>query len=442
MFLCLSVVSFFGRHSFYSFFMNILVIGSGGREHALVWKMRQSKRVDKIYCAPGNAGIAELAECVSLNADDIDGLLKFAKKENIGLTVVGPEVPLTAGIVDIFKNEGLKIFGPTKEAARLEASKAFAKEMMLEQNVPTARSAICLGVDEAAEAIADFASFPLVIKADGLAAGKGVLICEDEADALKAVTDMQVRKVFGSSGDTVIIEEFLEGEEASILVLTDGTEAIPLASSQDHKRIFDDDKGPNTGGMGAYSPAPCVTQTVLDRIMEEVVYPVIRGMKARGTEYRGILYAGVMLTDGGPKVLEFNVRFGDPETQAVLARLESDLVEVMLWTIGEAKKPDLKWNKKPSVCVVIASGGYPESYEKAKPITGLDKAALLEDVVVFHAGTQKFKDVIRTCGGRVLGVTALGDNIKAAIGRAYEAVSLIKFDRMHFRRDIGWRALK
>jgi phosphoribosylamine--glycine ligase len=427
--------------------MRILVIGSGGREHALVWKIAQSRHVKKIYCAPGNAGIAQLAECISIPTDNIKGLFEFARDKGIDLTVVGPEAPLAAGIVDEFQKAGLKIFGPAQNAARLEASKAFAKQVMLDQNVPTGHAAICLGIDEANEALSAIESFPVVIKADGLAAGKGVVICKDEETALETLTNMQVRKVFGNAGNTVVIEEFLEGEEASILVLTDGDEAIPLASSQDHKRVFDNDQGPNTGGMGAYSPAPVVTDELLRQVMDDVVYPVIRGMKAEGAPYRGILYAGIMVTKQGPKVLEFNVRFGDPETQAVLARLDSDLVEAMLWTIGEAKKPDLKWKGEASVCVAVASGGYPNDYKKGKVIDGLDKASKIKDVVVFHAGTKmsqvtSAKSQVVTDGGRVLGVTALGKDIKAAIDNAYKAVSLIHFEGMHFRRDIGWRTLK
>ena len=405
-------------------------------------KIVQSKRVDKVYGAPGNAGIAQLAQCVDIKADDIKGLIDFVASEKIGLTVVGPEAPLVAGIVDEFGKAGLKVFGPTKKAAQLEASKAFAKQLMLDQNVPTAASATCLSIDEATEALSNLETWPIVIKADGLAAGKGVIICKDQAAALETVTNMQIRKAFGPAGNTVIVEEFLEGEEASILVLTDGEEVMALASSQDHKRVFDGDRGPNTGGMGAYSPAPVVTDKLLDQVMETIVFPVIRGMKAAGAPYRGILYAGIMVTASGPKVLEFNVRFGDPETQAVLTRLDSDIVEAMLWTIGAAPKPGLKWKKEPSVCVVIASGGYPDAYEKGKEITGLDKASLLKDVVVFHAGTKKAQGQFLTDGGRVLGVTASGKDIKAAIEKAYEAVSLIHFEGMHYRRDIGWRALE
>jgi len=422
--------------------MKILIIGSGGREHALVWKIAQSRQVDKIYCAPGNGGIAELAECVDIKADDVPALLDFARKEGIDLTVVGPEAPLVAGLVDEFEKAGLKVFGPSAKAARLEASKAFAKQMMLEADVPTAASATCFGIDEASEVISNLESFPAVIKADGLAAGKGVVICKDEEAALETVNNMQVKKVFGPAGDTVIIEEFLEGEESSILVLTDGEEAIPLASSQDHKRIFDKDQGPNTGGMGAYSPAPVVTAELLDQVMGKVIYPVIRNLKKSGAPYRGILYAGIMVTKHGPKVLEFNVRFGDPETQAVLARLDSDLVSAMLWTIGQAQKPELKWNKKVSVCVVVASGGYPGSYENSKVIKGLEEAASIKDVVIFHAGTKKVNQTFVTNGGRVLGVTGLGPTIKEAIDKTYQAVGKIHFEGMHYRHDIAWRALK
>ena len=422
--------------------MKILVIGSGGREHALVWKIAQSKLVSKIYCAPGNGGIAQIAECVAIKADDIKGLLDFAQEQKIDLTVVGPEAPLVAGLVDEFEKAGLKVFGPSAKAARLEASKAFAKQVMLEAGVPTATSATCLGIDEASEAITNLDSFPVVIKADGLAAGKGVIICKNAEEAQDAVTNMQVRKVFGQAGETVIIEEFLEGEEASILVLTDGQEAVPLASSQDHKRIFDKDNGSNTGGMGAYSPVPVVTDELLDQVMKKVVYPVIQSLKKRGSPYRGILYAGIMVTKNGPKVLEFNVRFGDPETQADLSRLESDLVPAMLWTIGEAKKPDLKGSRKSSVCVVVASGGYPGSIENGKEIKGLDKAGKIKDVVIFHAGTKKMNGQIVTNGGRVLGVTARGTTIKDAIAKVYQAVGKIHFEGMHYRHDIAWRALK
>jgi phosphoribosylamine--glycine ligase len=429
--------------------MKILVIGSGGREHALVWSIARSKNVDKIFCAPGNAGIARLAACVPIKADDIASLLDFVKKEKIDLTVVGPEAPLVAGIVDRFEKEGLRVFGPNRQAARLEASKSFAKEIMRKTRVPTAASYSCRTMAQVRDAVQQI-GVPVVIKADGLAAGKGVVICESADSAYEVAASMLVDKIFQDAGETVVVEEFLRGEEASILVLTNGKTALPLASSQDHKRVFDHDSGPNTGGMGAYSPAPVVTSAVLDRIMKEIIAPVIQGMEKEGALYKGILYAGIMVTPSGPKVLEFNVRFGDPETQAVLARLESDLIEGMLWTIGAVEKtPVLKWSPKASVCVVIASGGYPNAYEKGKVIDGLDQAAACEDVIVFHAGTQQSPvpapepaTGYYTDGGRVLGVTALGLDIKAAIDKAYGAVDLIHFDRMHYRKDIGWRALK
>lgn len=427
--------------------MKILVVGSGGREHALVWKIAQSKSVDKIFCAPGNGGIADLAECVDIQAEDVSGLLRFAKKEKIDLTVVGPEAPLVAGMVDEFQKAGLKIFGPKKAAARLEASKSFAKDVMKQCGVPTADFVVCRNMEEVQAAIKRL-GLPIVIKADGLAAGKGVLICDTKEKAEEAASSMLLDYAFGDSGKTVVVEERLVGEEASILVLTNSREAVPLASAQDHKRIFDNDEGENTGGMGAYSPAPVVTGDLLKAVMDKVIDPVIKGMAERGAPYQGILYAGIMVTSKGPKVLEFNVRFGDPETQAVLARLKSDLVEAMLWTMGEAERPELKWDTRASVCVVMASGGYPGHYEKGKEITGLDAAARIKDIVVFHAGTKKTevrrrKSEVRyyTNGGRVLGVTGLGATVKEAIEKTYIAISKIRFEDMHFRRDIGWRAL-
>ncbi len=420
--------------------MKILVIGSGAREHALVWKISQSKQVEKIFCAPGNAGIAQLAECVTIAADNISSLLDFAKNKAIDVTVVGPEAPLVAGIVDVFQKAGLKVFGPRKQAARLEASKSFAKEIMKKYGVPTADFEVCRSVSEVEKALKRL-NGPVVVKADGLAAGKGVILCEGSIAALEAAKSMLVDKIFGRAGETVVIEECLYGQEASILALTNGGQALALASSQDHKRVSDGDKGPNTGGMGAYSPAPIVTDEVMECIMKTVVMPVLRGLKSEGLEYRGILYAGIMLTEAGPKVLEFNVRFGDPETQAVLVRLESDILDAILWTLEpDNPAPELKWTKKASVCVVMASGGYPGPYEKSKKIEGLEKAGKLKDVVVFHAGTElSGKDYV-TCGGRVLGVTGLGENINAAIDNVYKAVGLIHFDGAHFRRDIGWRA--
>jgi len=424
--------------------MKILVIGSGGREHALVWKIAQSRKVKKIYCAPGNGGIAQSAVCVPLKADNVSGLLDFAKKEKIDLTVVGPEAPLVAGIVDAFEKAGLKIFGPREKAAQLEASKTFAKLMMKKCGVPTADFVVCRSVHEVLSATKKF-GLPIVIKADGLAAGKGVVICQTSDEVEETANRMLIEKVFGEAGCTVVVEECLEGEEASLLALTNGNEVVLLASSQDHKRVFDKDLGANTGGMGAYSPAPVVTPEVLGFVKDKVILPIVRGLKKEGVTYRGILYAGIMLTKSGPKVLEFNVRFGDPETQAVLARLESDLVQALLWTLGKEKAPTLKWDLRPSVCVVVASGGYPGAYKKGKVILGLDKAVKVKDAFVFHAGTKKSDEKgseYLTDGGRVLGVTALGENLKKAIDTAYKAVKTIKFDEMHYRKDIGWRALK
>ncbi len=422
--------------------MKVLVVGSGGREHALVWKIAQSERVEKITCAPGNAGIAGQATCVAIKADDIDGLLDFAKREAVDLTVVGPEAPLVAGITDAFRGAGLKIFGPSKEAAQLEASKCFAKELMVSRKVPTARSANCTSIKAVLDEVAQL-SFPVVLKADGLAAGKGVVICADEESARKTASEMIEERIFGDAGRTVVVEEFLEGEEASLLILTNGRHTVPLAASQDHKRIFDKDQGPNTGGMGAYSPAPVITDALMQDVMKKVVRPVIDEMARRGAPYTGILYAGIMVTKEGPKVLEFNVRFGDPETQAVLARMKGDLVEAMLWTLDPKAAPlELSWDERAAVCVVMASGGYPGSYEKGKVIQGLGAVAKLPDVVVFHAGTKKAEDAIVTGGGRVLGVTGLGATIKQAIDRTYAAVDMITFEKAHCRRDIGWRAIK
>lgn len=421
--------------------MKILVVGSGGREHALVWKIAQSPRVKKIFCAPGNAGISSIAECVKLRADDGAGLLKFARDEAIDLTVVGPEAPLVDGIVDHFQRQGLKIFGPVRDAARLEASKDFTGKIAVSSRIPTGRSYSSSALQGVMDAVRDL-GLPVVIKADGLAAGKGVVICQTEEAASQAAIGMLQERIFGEAGKTVIIQEFLNGEEASILALTDGTELIPLASAQDHKRVYDQDKGPNTGGMGAYSPAPVVTPELLDVVTKKILLPTLQALKQMGITYRGVLYAGIMVTKDGPQLLEYNVRFGDPETQAVLARLESDLVEAMLWTIGEAPKPVLKWSPKASVCVVVSSGGYPGRYEAGLPISGLEEASRIKDVVVFHAGTKSSEGACVTDGGRVLGVTALGGDVGAAINQAYAAVNLIHFNKMHFRRDIGWRAME
>ena len=419
--------------------MKILVIGSGGREHTLVWKLKQSPRVSEIFCAPGNGGIAGLATCVDIKADDVSALLKFAKENKIGLTVVGPEVPLVSGVVDAFEKAGLKIFGPSQAAARLEGSKVFAKDFMVRHHIPTAKY-LSFDVLEAAVAGLDEFTLPVVVKADGLAAGKGVIICATKAEAKAALGEIMVQKVFKDAGARVVIEEFMTGEEASILAVADGRNFVILESSQDHKRIFDHDKGPNTGGMGAYSPAPVVTPSMMKKIAVQVIKPVIDGMKKEGAPFKGILYAGIMVTKQGPKVLEFNTRFGDPETQAVLPRLKSDLVDVMLASAeGRLAKMKLQWDKRPCVCVVMAAGGYPGDYATGKVITGFEDVA--PEAVVFHAGTRKDGDFMVTSGGRVLGVTAMGRDIREAIKNVYAAVGKIVFDGVQYRRDIGKKAL-
>jgi len=422
--------------------MKVLVVGSGGREHALVWKIAQSPKADKIYCAPGNAGTAGLAENVQISAEDIQALLCFAKDEKIDLTVVGPEAPLVRGIVNDFEKEGLRIFGPTREAAQIEGSKVFAKEIMTKYDIPTAQAAIFDSFKKAADYIREIGA-PLVVKAEGLAAGKGVIICQTVKEAAAAVELIMEKKEFGEAGKRVVIEEYLEGEEASILAFTDGKSMVPLASAQDHKRIFDGDQGPNTGGMGAYSPAPVVTDRLMEEIDVNVLKPFVDGMRQEGTPYKGVIYAGIMVTKKGPKVLEFNCRFGDPETQPILIRMKSDIIPILEAVIDE-KLDDrfIEWDERAAVCVVLAAGGYPGNYEKGFVINGLDKIDQLEDVVVFYAGTNLKNGAIVTSGGRVLGVTALGDNVKFAIEKTYRAVDLIHFKGMHYRRDIGKRALK
>jgi phosphoribosylamine--glycine ligase len=423
--------------------MRILVIGSGGREHALAWKLAQSPLAEKIFCAPGNGGISQIAECVDIRAEDIAGLREFAVKEKIDLTVVGPEIPLALGISDEFVKAGLKIFGPKKKAAQLEASKVFSKELMAKYKVPTADFKV-FDDPAAAKKYIHKIGAPCVVKADGLAAGKGVVVAKTVKEAEDAVTSMMQERIFGDAGDRVIIEECLIGQEASILVITDSKQVLALASAQDHKRVFDNDKGSNTGGMGAYSPASIVTADVLVEVMEKIIYRTIEGLAKEGVGYSGVLYAGIMLTKDGPKTLEFNVRFGDPETQVILPRLKSDLVEIMLAaTEGElVKVKNLFWDDRSCVCVVCASGGYPGNYTKGKEIKGLHEAEKLKDVVVFHAGTSKAGDKILTSGGRVLGVTGLGSTIEDAIHKTYRAVDKISFEGMHFRKDIGSKALK
>ena len=421
--------------------MKILIIGNGGREHALVWKISQSPKVEKIYCAPGSAGISELAECVPLGPDHIEKLADFSVKKNIDLTVVGPELPLTLGISDLFEQRGLRIFGPNRAAAQLEGSKAFAKEMLQESNIPTASFGTFTDPELARQYVAH-RSPPHVIKADGLAAGKGVLICTTREETEKAIDDILVRKSFGQAGEKLIIEEFLTGEEASFMVLTDGDHILPLASSQDHKRVFDRDQGPNTGGMGAYSPAPVVTREVHQRILGEVLNPLLAGLKKRGIRYRGVIYVGLMITPEGPKVLEFNARFGDPECQPIMMRLKSDIVPLLEATVdGRLHEVSPQWHDEAAVCVVLCAAGYPGSYEKGKVIHGLDQLKNWPQGFVFHAGTGKENGRWITTGGRVLGVTSRGSDIADAVTKAYNAVKLISWDGMHFRTDIAHRAL-
>ena len=421
--------------------MRVLVVGSGGREHALAWKIRQSPLVDKVFCAPGNGGISQIAECVDIKADDIAGLTAFASRNKIDLTVVGPEAPLSGGITDKFSANGLRVFGPSKEAARLESSKVFMKELAKKYGIPTAGFEVFTESVAAKKYIKGFKG-KFVVKADGLAAGKGVIVCSSKEEGLEAVEAMMERKIFKDAGKKVIIEECLEGEEASIIVVTDGKDALPLASAQDHKRTLDGDKGPNTGGMGAYSPAPVVTDETMKAVMKDIIRPAIDGLSKEGIKYTGALYAGLMIDISGPKLLEFNCRFGDPETQAILPRLKSDFVELIEASIDdEIDIASLQWDERPCVSVVISSGGYPGEYKTGFEIDGLDALEKMKDVYVFHAGTRASGEKTVTAGGRVLNVTALGSDIKDAIDRCYNAVNLIEFEGMHFRRDIGYRAL-
>jgi phosphoribosylamine---glycine ligase len=421
--------------------VKILVIGSGGREHALVWKISQSPKVTQLYCAPGSAAVGELAECVAINPEQIENLANFAEKEKIDLTVIGPELPLTLGISDLFESRGLRIFGPNKAAARLEGSKAFAKEILHENNIPTAASGTFTDAALAKNYLAQQKP-PYVIKADGLAGGKGVVICPDIRDAITFSDGILVQKMFGEAGEKIVIEEFLDGEEASFMVLTDGDHFIPLASSQDHKRVFDNDEGPNTGGMGAYSPAPVVTSAMHQRILDEILKPLLYGLKNKGIRYRGVIYVGLMITKSGPKVLEFNVRFGDPECQPIMMRLKSDLVSLLESTIeGTLNHVRPEWYDDSAVCVVLSSRGYPGAYKKGSEIHGLDKLKNWNKGFVFHAGTAKENGRWITSGGRVLGVTARGKDIGNAVENVYSAVSQISWDGMHYRKDIARRAI-
>jgi phosphoribosylamine--glycine ligase len=422
--------------------MKVLVIGSGGREHALIWKISQSPRVNRMYCAPGSAAIGELAECVAIGPEQIEKLADFAEKRQVDLTVIGPELPLTLGVADLFQKRGLRIFGPNRAAAQLEGSKAFAKTILRESGIPTASFGTFTDAKAAKHYVAE-QSTPCVIKADGLAAGKGVLICATRRDAESAIDEILVRKAFGKAGEKLVIEEFLDGEEASFMILTDGEHILPLASSQDHKRAFDRDQGPNTGGMGAYSPAPVVTPAVHNCILTDILNPLLAGLKKKGIAYRGVIYVGLMMTQTGPKVLEFNARFGDPECQPLMMRLKSDLVALLEATIeGKLDRIQPEWHEDAAVCVVLCAKGYPGPYDKGNEIRGLDRLTAWDKGFVFHAGTAKDNGRWVTSGGRVLGVTARGTDIANAVREVYRAVGEISWDGMHYRRDIARRALR
>ena len=423
--------------------MRVLVVGNGGREHALVWKIRQSPVVKEVYCAPGNAGIAELADCVPIDTSNIVEVADFAQSISADLTVVGPELPMVLGMADEFQRRGLSIFCPSRSAAEIEGSKAFAREFMERHKIPSPGYEIC-GSPEEASAFVKKAPFgyPIVVKADGLASGKGTVIVNDEAEAKSIVGEVMTEKKFGSAGSKLVMEEFLPGEEVSFLVFSDGAKVVPMVSAQDHKQVFDGDKGPNTGGMGTVSPATNLSMDVHKQIIQEIVIPTIKGMAAEGRKYQGVLYVGLMMTDQGPKVLEYNARFGDPETQVIMARMRSDIVPVLQGVAdGNLKDTKIDWAKEPAVCVVLASKGYPETPETGKPISGLESLKGLADVVVFHAATEIRDGKTVSVGGRVLGVTALGANLDAAVQRAYEAVGQISFEGMHCRNDIGQKAL-
>ena len=422
--------------------MRVLVIGGGGREHALVWKLRQSPRVQKIYCAPGNGGIGQDAECVSVDQKNLESLVALANQLRPDLTVVGPEVPLQLGVVDEFTRRGWPVFGPTKAAAQLETSKSFAKEFMQRRRIPTAHYAICGSPGEVKSALSRF-SGPVVVKADGLAAGKGVVMSKTKEEAAAAAGEMLSGKMVGEAGARVVLEECLQGDELSFLVVSDGERVAPLVAAQDHKRIGDGDTGPNTGGMGAYSFSGLLDEQMTHWLTHHIAIPVIQGMKAEGMEYKGVLYCGLMMTARGPMVLEFNCRFGDPETQPILVRMESDLVEALEASIdGRTSDGDFRWSPEASVCVVVASGGYPGTFEAGKKIMGMNDAAKVAGVTVFHAATAVRDSTFYTSGGRVLGITARAPDLRTAVDRAYEAVSKVGFDGMHYRKDIAARALK
>ncbi|MDK2991982.1 MAG: phosphoribosylamine---glycine ligase [Clostridiales bacterium] len=414
----------------------MLIIGSGGREHALAWKIAQSHEVDEIYCAPGNGGISDIARCIDIKATDIDGVVNFAKQNAIDLTVVAPDDPLAMGMVDALEAVGCRAFGPRRDAAAIEASKAFAKQLMHKYNIPTAKYEVFDDYEKAA-AYVEKCPVPIVIKADGLALGKGVTVAMDRQDALAALKSIMLDKVFKEAGSRVVIEQYLTGHEVSVLAFSDGKTVVPMISAQDHKRAYDGNKGPNTGGMGAIAPSPYYTPDVKQRVEREIIYPTIAAMAAEGRLFKGVLYFGLMLTDDGPKVLEYNARFGDPEAQAVLPLLKSDLVGIMEAIIDQRlDEVKIEWYDKAAACVVLASGGYPAHYTTGYPIMGLDDIDD-PDVIVFHAGIKKEGDVYYTAGGRVLGVTAVADDLDAALNKAYESVQKIKFKDMHYRKDIG-----
>ena len=422
--------------------MKVLVLGSGGREHALVWKLRQSPRISQLYCAPGNGGITSEAECVAVDLQNLNSITALAARLQPDLTVVGPELPLTLGVVDEFERRGWRAFGPTQSAAQLESSKSFAKEFLQRHHIPTAPFAICDSIEQVREALGHF-HVPVVVKADGLAAGKGVVIAKDKEEAASVAAEMLSGKMLGEAGARVVLEECLTGDELSFLVFSDGERVAPLVAAQDHKRLGDGDTGPNTGGMGAYSTTEIVDDQMRDWLVHHIARPVVAGMKAEGAEFKGVLYCGLMMTARGPMVLEFNCRFGDPETQPILMRLESDLIDALEASIeGRVSEGDFKWSQDASVCVVMSSGGYPGTFEAGKRIEGLDEAGSVEGVKVFHAGTSKRDGVYYTAGGRVLGVTARARDLQTAVGRVYEACAKISFDEAHYRKDIAARALK
>ncbi|MEF2902022.1 MAG: phosphoribosylamine--glycine ligase [Terrisporobacter sp.] len=416
--------------------MKILVVGGGGREHAICWKLSKEANVDKIYCAPGNAGISNVAQCIDIQDSDIENLLKFAKENKIDLTIVGPEIPLVAGIVDKFEKEGLKIFGPNKKCAQLEGSKSFSKDFMIRHNLPTAKYKEYTDLDEAISEIDSF-GYPVVIKADGLAAGKGVVIPENREDAITTLKEMMSDKKFGNAGDKIVVEEFLTGIETSILAFVDNDTIVPMVSSKDHKKVFEGETGLNTGGMGTFSPSEIYTEKLAKEVQEKILDKTLEGFKKDNLNYKGILFVGLMITEDGPKILEYNVRFGDPETQSVLFRLDTDLNKIISEILNNnLKNIEINYSKEEAICVMLTSGGYPENYEKGKVISGLEN--LDSDIVVFHSGTKFDNENIVTNGGRVIGITAKGKTVKEAGEKVYENIKKINFEKMHYRKDI-WK---